>query len=262
MTTHSFAIILSIITMSCSAGLVACGGGSEDTANPPEQTSIPPTVQNVSPEMLQNMVPGVDDLPGLTRSDARLLDNEGASARAPDPAARLAHLNEIGRVIGYHALFVPSDTAAAGVPDSVTWSVNLFQQPAGALEFINEPLDTAEGVTIESLDVSSLGADAVGFAVRNTDPAKTAVGYVVAFVVGNVEAGVTATYTGRDPSPDYVLGLARQARTLVESGLGSGSAPNAPQAPLEGEPAAAATSPAEEGGIQVPLRAVVGTPEP
>ena len=97
------------------------------------------------------------------------------------------------------------------------------------------------------------------------DPAKTAVGYVVAFVEGNIEAGVTATYTGGDPSADYVLSLARQARTLVESGMGSGSAPQAPQAPqapLEGDAGGSGDLACGEGEIQVPLRAVVGTPEP
>ena len=118
-----------------------------------------------------------------------------------------------------------------------------------------------EGETVEPLDVSSLGPNAVGFAFQYPDPAKPASAFSVAFVEGVIEASVTVLYQGTGSSPDYVLSLAQQARTLVESGLGSGSAPHAPQAPLEGEPAAAATSPAD-GGIQVPMRAVVGTPEP
>lgn len=219
--TRNFALFLSIITIACSAGFVACGSGSNDSAGAAQK----PLEQSITDEMLQRMVPGVNDLPGLTRSDARLLDNEGASSQAPDPAARVAHLNEIGRVVGFHALFVPSDTATAGVPNSVTWSVNLFQQHAGALQFINEPLDAAEGVTVESLDVSSLGTDAVGFVVRNTDPTKTAVGYVIAFAEDTIEAGVTATYPGGDPSADYILGLAGQAQTLIQS-------------TIEGQPAA------------------------
>jgi hypothetical protein len=206
------------------------------------------------------MMPGATDLPGFTLSQSGFLDNEDASARAPDPAARLARLNELGRVVGYHALFVITEEAPPGSPAKIMWSVNLFQDPAGALEFIKETPDVSEGVTLEPLDVSSLGPNSVGYAVRNSDPAKPGSGYGVAFAEGNIEVSVTATYSGTESSPDYTLSLAQQARALVESAMQGGSAP---QAPLEGAPAAAEAVPTDmPGGITVPMRAVVGTSEP
>jgi hypothetical protein len=240
-----------------------CGGGSDDStgvvATPPSETATPTIADAASREMLQAMMPGATDLPGFTLSDARFVDNEGASVQAPDPAARLARLNEMGRVVGFHAIFVPSADAPAGGPTTILWSVNLFQQPAGALEFINQPSDVTEGVVIEPLDVSSLGPNTVGFVIRSSDPANPASECVVAFADGTVEAGVVVLYEGTGFSPDYTLSLGQQARALVESGMGS-IAP--PQAPLEGAPTAAATPPTEiPGGMQVPMRAVVGTPE-
>jgi hypothetical protein len=267
--TGKAAVFLSSIVIVGSAMLAgACGSGSDDStgvvATPGSETASPTIADTASREMLQAMMPGAADLPGFTLSDARFVDNEGASVRAPDPAARLARLNEMGRVVGFHAIFVASEGAPAGGPTTILWSVNLFQQPAGALEFINEPSDVTEGVTLEPLDVSSLGPNAVGFVLRSSDPAKPAFEYGVAFAEGTVESGVVALYGGTDSSPDYILSLGQQARALVESGMGSGSAP---QAPLEGAPAAAEAVPTAAptdipGGITVPIRAVVGTPEP
>ena len=264
--TGKAAVLLSSIVIVGSAMLAgACGSGSDGStgvvATPGSETATPTIAETASQEMLQAMMPGATDLPGFTLSEARFLDNEGASAHAPDPAGQLARLNEMGRVVGYHAIFVPAADAPAGGPTTILWSINLFQEPAGALEFIKQTPDVAEGVTVEPLDVSSLGPNAVGYAVRSLDPAKAGSGYGVAFAEGTVEASVTATYSGTESSSDYILSLAQQARTLVESGIGGGFAPRAPQAPLEGEPAAAATSLAD-GGIQVPMRAVVGTLEP
>jgi hypothetical protein len=266
--TGKAAVFLSSIVIVGSAMLAgACGSGSDDStgvvATPGSETANPSSADTASREMLQAMMPGATDLPGFTLSQSGFLDNEDASARAPDPAARLARLNEMGRVLGFHALFVLSEGAPSGAPVSIMWSVNLFQDPAGALEFIKETPDVPEGVTLEPLDVSSLGPNAVGYAVRSSDPAKPGSGYGVAFAEGTVEASVTATYSGTESSSDYILSLAQQARTLVESGLRGGSAP---QAPLEGAPAAAEAVPTAAptdmpGGITVPMRAVVGTPE-
>jgi hypothetical protein len=264
--TGKAAVFLSSIVIVGSAMLAgACGSGSDDStgvvATPGSETATPTIAETASREMLQAMMPGSTDLPGFTLSQSGFLDNEQASAQAPDPAARLASLNDMGRVIGFHAAFVPSADAPAGGPTVILWSVNLFQEPAGALEFINQTPDVPEGETVDSLDVGTLGPNAVGYVVRSSDPTKPGSGYGVAFAEGTVEASVTATYSGTESASDYILSLAQQARTLVESRVGSGSAPQAPQAPLEGEPAAAATSPAE-GEIQVPMRAVVGTLEP
>ena len=264
--TGKAAVFLSSIVIVGSAMLAgACGSGSDEStgvvATPGSETATPTAAEAASREMLQAMMPGATDLPGFTLSQSGFLDNEQASAQAPDPAARLASLNEMGRVIGYHAAFVPSADAPAGGPTAILWSVTLFQEPAGALEFINQTPDAPEGGTVDTLDVGILGPNAVGYVVRNSDPTNPGIGYGVAFAEGTVEASVTVAYSGTDSSPDYALSLAQQARTLVESGIGSGSAPHAPQAPLEGEPTAAATPPAV-GEIQVPMRAVVGTPEP
>jgi hypothetical protein len=255
--TGKAAVFLSSIVIVGSAMLAgACGSGSDDAtgvvATPGSETATPTSAETASREMLQAMMPGATDLPGFTLSEARFLDNEGASAQAPDPAAQLARLNEMGRVVGYHAIFVPSADAPAGGPTAIFWSVNLFQEPAGALEFINQSPDVPKGETVDSLDVGSLGPDTVGFVLQSSDPARPASAYAVAFAEGAVEVGVTVTYEGIEASPDFILSLAQQARALVESGMGSGAPP---QAPLEGAPTDM------PGGITVPMRAVVGTPE-
>ena len=261
MTGKAAAFLSSIVIVGSAMLAGGCGGSDGSTDGTPRpETATPTSAETASREMLQAMMPGATDLLGFTLSEARFVDNEGASAQAPDPAARLARLNEMGRVVGYHAIFVPSVDAPAGGPTAVFWSINLFQEPAGALEFINQPSDVPEGATLEPLDVSSFDPNAVGFVVRSSDPANPAFEYGVAFAEGTVEAGVVALYEGTDSSPDYTLSLGQQARTLVESAMQGGSAP---QAPLEGAPAAAEAVPTDmPGGITVPIRAVVGTPEP
>jgi len=254
--------LLSIVIVGSAMLAGACGSDSGNSngvnATPPPQTASPTGVDAASREMLRGMVPGATDLPGFTLSDADFFDNEEASAQAPDPAARVARLNEMGRVVGFNAIFVPSADVPVGAPEAILWSVDLFREPAGALEFINESPEETEGAVIESLDVSALGPNAVGYAFKNLDPAKPVSGYSVTFAEGVIEAGVTAIYKGTGFPPDYTLSLAQQARTLVESGMGS-IAP--PQAPLEGAPAAAEAVPTDmPGGMTVPIRAVVGTP--
>jgi len=265
MTDRATVFLLSIVIVGSVMLAGACGSDSDNSAGvnatPPPQTASPTSADTANREMLRNMLPADTGLPGFTLSEANFLDNEDVSAQAPDPAARLARLNEMGRIIGYHALFVPSEGAPADAPEAILWSVNLFQQPAGALEFINESPEVPEGETLEPLDVGTLGPDAVGFVFRSLDPANPASGYSIAFAEDVVEASVTALYKGTESTPDYTLSLAQQARALVESAMQGGSAP---QAPLEGAPTAAAeTQPTEiAGGMQVPIRAVVGTPEP
>ena len=246
--------------------MLAGGCGGSDNSNggngtPPLQTASPTSAETAGREMLRNMIPGAADLPGFTLYEANFVDNDEASAQAPEPDARLARLNEMGRVLGYHALFVPAEGAPAGTPEAILWSVNLFQEPDGALEFINESPEETEGTTLEPLDVGTLGPNAVGFVFRSLDPAKPASGYTIAFTEDAIEASVTALYKGAESSPDYILSLAQQARTLVEGAAQGGAAP---QAPLEGGPTAAAEAVPTEipGGLQVPIRAVVGTPEP
>ena len=110
--------------------------------------------------------------------------------------------------------------------------------------------------------MSTLGPNAVGYAFQYPDATNPTSEYSVAFADGAIEASVTVLIDGTGFSPDYTLSLAQQAQTLVESGLGSGSSPHAPQAPVEGDPTTAAeTQPTEvAGGMQVPMRAVIGTP--
>ena len=266
MTGKAALFLLSIVIVGSVVPTGGCSGSDGSTgvvATPGSETASPTIADAASREMLQGMLPGEMDIPGFKRADARFLDNEGASAQAPDPAARLARLNEMGRVVGYHALFVITEEAPPGSPARIMWSVNLFQRPSGALEFINQSPEVSEGVTIESLDVSSLGSDAVGFVLQSSDPDRLASAYGVAFAEGTVEVSVTVTYEGIEASPDFILSLGQQARTLVE-GATQGGAP--PQAPLEGAPAEAEAVPTAAptdmpGGIEVPMRAVVGTPE-
>ena len=250
--------LLSIVIVGTVMVAGACGSSS-DKSTPVPGTATPAIVDTASREMLQAMIPDATDLPGFTLSQSGFLDNEQASAQATDPAAQLTRLNEMGRIVGFHAIFVPSADAPAGGPTTILWSVNLFQEPAGALEFIKETPGAPEGVTLEPLDVSGLSPNAVGYAVRSSDTTKPGSGYGVALQEGTVEVSVTATYSVTESSPDYTLSLAQQALTLVETGMGSESAPHAPQAPLEGIPAAATPA---GGVIQVPMRAVVGTLEP
>lgn len=265
MTGKAAVFLLSIVIVGSAVLGGACGGGSDNSAGvnatPGSETATPAVADTASREMLQAMMPGATDLEGFTLSDADFYDNERASANAPDPAAALASLNEMGRVTGFNAMFVRAADAPNVGANTVLWSVNLFQEPAGALEFIKQSPELPEGETVEPLDVSSLGPNTVGFAFQYPDPARPSSAFSVAFAEDVIEVSVSVLYQGTGFQPDFTLSLAQQARTLVESGLGSGSAPHAPQAPLEGEPAAAATSPAE-GEIQVPMRAVVGTPEP
>lgn len=247
--------LLSIVIVGSVMPAGGCGGSDHATgvtATLSSQGASPTSAEAVSRETLRKMIPADTGLTGFTLSGAGFSENEDASAEAPDPAARLARLNEMGRIVGFHALFVPGEGAPADAPDAILWSVNLFQQPAGALEFINEPPDVPEGEALVSLDVGTLGPNAVGFEFRNSDAAKPASGYTVAFAKGTVQASVTALYKGTGFSPDYTLSLGQQALSLVEGAMQGGSAP---QAPLEGAPTDM------PGGITVPMRAVVGTPE-
>ena len=270
MTGKEAVFLLSIVMVGSAVLGGACGSGSDDSAgvnaNPGSETATPAVADSASRAMLQAMMPGATDLQGFTLSEADFYDNEQDSANARDPAAQLARLNEMGRVTGYNAMFVPSADAPAGGggPATILWSVSLFQEPAGALEFIKQSPEMPVGETVKPLDVSSLGPNTVGFAFQYSDPARPASAFSVAFAEGVIEVSVSVLYQGTGFSPDYTLSLAQQARTLVESGIGSGSAPHAPQAPLEGAPVAAGeTQPTEiAGGMQVPMRAVVGTPEP
>ena len=265
--TGKVAFLLSIVIVGSAVFGGACGSGSDSSggvkATPGSETATLAAADTVSRQMLQAMMPGATDLKGFILSDADFYDNEQVSANAPDPATQTASLNEMGRITGYNGMFVRSADAPKVGPNTILWSINLFQEPAGALEFINQSPGQPEGGTVNPLDVSALGPNAVGFAFQYPDPTNPTSAYSVAFADGVIEASVTVLIDGAGFSADYTLSLAQQAQTLVESGLGSGSAPHAPQAPLEGEPAAAETQPTEiAGGMQVPMRAVIGTAEP
>ncbi len=214
------AIILFIIA--CAVLVVGCGSGKSSGAEPGAAATA--ALQKVSTDMLEQMIPGANDLQGFVRDDARLLDNAGASEQASDPEQQKAHLDEIGRVIGFDALFEPSSTAPQDAPNNITWSVNLFRDEQGALEFVKEPMDQADGVVVEPLDVSSLGADAVGYIVKNSDSSKPQMGYVVAFAEGNVEGGLTALYQKGSSSADFVMSLAQQAESKVKDVIDQGPA--------------------------------------
>jgi hypothetical protein len=201
----------------------ACGASGGDqtgtTATASPAATTPTAGAAITREMLKAMIPGAGDLPAFTISDARFLDNEGASARAPDPAARLARLQEMGRIVGFHAIFSRTEEGPFGTPSAILWSVNLFQQPSGALDFTNQQPDVPEGLTYESMDVSTLGSNAVGFAFRSSVPDKVASSYSVAFAEGVIEVSLTTLYEGIEAPPDYTLNLAQQARTLVRNAL-------------------------------------------
>ena len=235
----------------------ACGSDGDQEGATEDVVAATATITSaVSRDMLKSMILSGGDLPGFVISDARFLDNEGASAQAPDPAASRASLDEMGRIVGFHAIFNQFDAPPPGAPSVILWSVNLFQQPSGALDFTSRQPTVPNGFTVEPVNVSTLGPYAVGWAFRRSDPDKPASSYGIAFADGVVQVSLTTLYEDAESSPDYTLNLAQQAQTLVETALGSGSAQPSPQA----EGAAPDPPTATPVGITAPTHLHVGSP--
>jgi hypothetical protein len=182
---------VALLAMTCLAGAgvlsISCGSSAGDlmsTAPTPDVGSPEAaSIGAVDPNKLQDMLPSDTDLPGFVLSEARFLDNEAVCGQASDPASCTALFDSMGRVTGLHAVFVRVEGAPPDAPDGILLSLNLFEQPSGALEFIDQPLEAADGTAYEPVDVGSLGPHAVGFSFQASVPG-AASGYGIAFARG------------------------------------------------------------------------------
>jgi len=252
-------LLLSVAGVVAGAAFIsACADdGNQADATGDTAVATPTMISAAKREMLKGMIPDAVDVPGFVIADARFLGNEGAGAQARDPSARLAGLEEMGRVVGFRAVLNRSDNAPPGAPSSILWSVDLFQQPSGALDLVSQQPEVAQGFAHEPLDVGTLGPGAVGWALRSLLFDEAASAYSVAFAEGVIQVSLTALYEEEGVPPDYTLNLAQQARAMVRTALGSPPGPPSPQA---GGSVPAPPTATPTGLMTVPARAQVGSP--